>query len=128
MIKERFYPKGGMCAACQHALADCSHLDFASMRVLTRSEGNAYVICTGFAGRKFGDLEPKAKRKAKYKDPNFELNREADAVIEALESTLVRVKVDEIPESKLDACNYGIELLANALRRYAEDVRKGEVL
>jgi len=41
-------PKGGMCAACRHALRDCSSLPFSSMPVLQRDGKTTIVRCTQF--------------------------------------------------------------------------------
>ncbi|TKD40309.1 hypothetical protein [Azotobacter chroococcum] len=45
-------PKGGMCAACRHALRDCSSLPFSSMPVLARDDQTVIVRCTQFQRRK----------------------------------------------------------------------------
>jgi len=45
-------PKGGMCAACRHALRNCSTLPFASMPVLERAGQTVIVRCTDFQRRK----------------------------------------------------------------------------
>ncbi|WP_157731435.1 hypothetical protein [Azotobacter chroococcum] len=41
-------PKGGMCAACRHALSNCSALPFASMPELKRAGQTVIVRCTQF--------------------------------------------------------------------------------
>lgn len=41
-------PKGSMCAACQYALKDCSHLLFSSMPALSKYNGVTIVRCTEF--------------------------------------------------------------------------------
>ena len=44
-----YQPKGSMCAACQHALRDCSGLPFRSMPVAKRINDVATsVICTDY--------------------------------------------------------------------------------
>ncbi|OHC12499.1 MAG: hypothetical protein A2002_04470 [Pseudomonadales bacterium GWC1_66_9] len=45
-------PKGGMCAACRHALSNCSALPFASMPGLDRVGQTVIVRCTQFQRRK----------------------------------------------------------------------------
>lgn len=42
------FPKGSMCMACKHAIADCSHLPFSTMPVLALIDSQIIVRCTEF--------------------------------------------------------------------------------
>jgi hypothetical protein len=52
-VKVEYFPKGSMCANCQHLAEDCSELPFSSMEVIntcrmgTQAEYR-FVKCTGF--------------------------------------------------------------------------------
>jgi len=47
-----FIPKGGMCAACQQQLKDCSALPFQSMQIIKRyPDGVKAVRCDQFKRR-----------------------------------------------------------------------------
>lgn len=49
-------PKGSMCASCEHAQRDCSHLPFSYMRPVKKySDGTVSVICTEYERRKEAD-------------------------------------------------------------------------
>lgn len=45
-------PKGGTCAACRHALRDCSSLPFSSIPILARDGQTTIVRCTDLQRRK----------------------------------------------------------------------------
>jgi len=46
--RERYQPKGGMCATCIWVNANCSHMEFETMPVIgTTAEGQVIVRCTG---------------------------------------------------------------------------------
>lgn len=40
-----YYPKPTMCMACRHAIADCGHLPFSSMPILSKSKHRIIVSC-----------------------------------------------------------------------------------
>ncbi|MBF57686.1 MAG: hypothetical protein CME80_08210 [Halomonas sp.] len=42
------YPKGSLCMACKHAIADCSHLPFSTMPILSKTDHHIIVRCTEF--------------------------------------------------------------------------------
>lgn len=48
----KHYPKGGMCASCKHRNRDCSHLNFAAMRVIERHAEDVWIVrCTDWQRR-----------------------------------------------------------------------------
>ncbi|MBY6093826.1 hypothetical protein [Ferrimonas balearica] len=142
-MSENYFPKGGMCKSCVHRLIDCSHLDFSQMRVIQKDGNDHYVQCVGYARLTFSHAmrDPKMReavvteafdkamqdQQEVIADAAKELNDEADAILDALENTIVRVKVDEIPQDPLEAVNYGIDLFDQALKNYANDLRRGDV-
>ena len=42
------YPKGTMCMACRHAIADCGHLPFSTMPPMSKCKRRVIVRCTEF--------------------------------------------------------------------------------
>ena len=43
-----YQPKGSMCMSCMYSRKDCSHLDFASMRVIDVTPSASIVRCTEY--------------------------------------------------------------------------------
>ncbi len=53
------YPKPTMCMACRHAIADCGHLPFSSMPILSKSKHRIIVSC-----KEYQDARPAPERQA----------------------------------------------------------------
>lgn len=62
-----YTPKGGMCATCDHAMRDCSHLDFESMNPICKGarDGTVIVRCSEYVNSGVDELREKHARQMK---------------------------------------------------------------